>query len=111
MNQQIKQAWIDALISGVYEQGESCLRDGDKFCCLGVLCDLAEQDGFDNWKDGYFSGRDGVLSEAVLQWAGLPLNVNVSVPFYSKGGKRSLSGINDSGASFEEIAELIHDHL
>lgn len=33
--------WLDALRSGEYQQGEGHLRAGDKFCCLGVACDLA----------------------------------------------------------------------
>src|SRR6056297_2776684 len=35
------QKWIDALRSGKYEQNISALRSNDnKFCCLGVLCDI-----------------------------------------------------------------------
>lgn len=33
--------WIEALRSGRYKQGMHVLRDGDKFCCLGVAADLA----------------------------------------------------------------------
>jgi hypothetical protein len=36
----LQQAWIDALRSGKYEQTERRLRLADRFCCLGVLCDL-----------------------------------------------------------------------
>jgi hypothetical protein len=41
MNKEIKEKWINALRSGKYEQGKSQLRSlSNKFCCLGVLCDL-----------------------------------------------------------------------
>ena len=41
MNKEVKQAWIKALRSGEYEQGTGYLRSEDnKFCCLGVLCDI-----------------------------------------------------------------------
>lgn len=40
MNKEVKQKWVDALLSGRYEKGEGyLLRDG-KYCALGVLCDL-----------------------------------------------------------------------
>ena len=46
MNPEIRARWVAALRSGAYEQGTSRLRDAsDRRCCLGVLCDLAEQDG------------------------------------------------------------------
>jgi hypothetical protein len=38
--QALKQRWVEALRSGEYEQGAGALRNGDKFCCLGVLCDI-----------------------------------------------------------------------
>ena len=38
--------WIAALRSGAYKQGRDSLKRGDRFCCLGVACDLA---GF-NWR-------------------------------------------------------------
>lgn len=40
MNQQIKTRWLEALQSGQYEQGQDYLNRFNKFCCLGVLCDL-----------------------------------------------------------------------
>lgn len=39
MNQEVKKAWLEALRSGNYKQGQSWLKDGDKYCCLGVLCE------------------------------------------------------------------------
>ena len=39
MNPQI-QLWLDALRSGDYKQTISTLRYEDKFCCLGVACDV-----------------------------------------------------------------------
>jgi hypothetical protein len=35
---QIKQKWIEALRSGNYEQTTGSLREGNRYCCLGVLC-------------------------------------------------------------------------
>lgn len=44
-----RRLWVKALRSGEYKQGYGYLhykRGGkDKFCCLGVLCDLAVKNG------------------------------------------------------------------
>ena len=46
MNPEIKAKWIEALNSGNYEQGTGALHnDRDMYCCLGVLCELARQEG------------------------------------------------------------------
>lgn len=49
MKAELKQKWIQALSSGQYQQGSGVLRDKhDRFCCLGVLCDLVDPSG---WRD------------------------------------------------------------
>lgn len=59
MNPELKAKWLEALRSGRYQQGKTCLRAGDAFCCLGVLCDVSEQG---KWTDGdstrYFTVTD-----------------------------------------------------
>jgi len=46
---EVKAKWLDALRSGRYEQGSSCLRDeGNHYCCLGVLVDIVDPSG---WSD------------------------------------------------------------
>lgn len=46
MKTEIRDAWADALESGEYKQGYGQLRTADdKFCALGVLCDLAVKAG------------------------------------------------------------------
>ena len=41
-------AWIAALRSGKYAQGELVLRHKDKFCCLGVACDVYDRGQWQN---------------------------------------------------------------
>lgn len=36
--------WIAALRSGKYKQGRKTLVSGDRYCCLGVLCDIAKKE-------------------------------------------------------------------
>lgn len=77
MNTEIRARWTAALRSGRYRQGTTALRTGDEFCCLGVLCDLAEQDGVtqahaDGTVGGYsYDGYPDLLPPSVRDWAGL----------------------------------------
>ena len=46
----LKARWVEALRSGKYHQGTGRLRcqvpgQADRFCCLGVLCELLVEDG------------------------------------------------------------------
>jgi len=55
MDQSIKEKWVEALRSGDYERGEGALRrgyskDSDKYCCLGVLCDIVKEEVEGGWK-------------------------------------------------------------
>lgn len=51
MNPEVKRIWIEALRSGEFVQGKMRLHTIDpvtgqhKYCCLGVLCKLAEDNG------------------------------------------------------------------
>jgi hypothetical protein len=40
MDKQLKQKWIKALRSGQYQKTSGDLHDGERFCALGVLCDV-----------------------------------------------------------------------
>ena len=50
-------AWIEALLSGTYRQGVGILRDGEFYCCLGVLCDLAGLGSWHELPDGAYTYR------------------------------------------------------
>lgn len=42
MDKELKTKWIEALRSGKYYQGKGRLKDSfDRYCCLGVLCDVS----------------------------------------------------------------------
>jgi len=40
MDQKLKKLWISALSSGKFEKGKGSLNRENKFCCLGVLCEI-----------------------------------------------------------------------
>lgn len=43
MSKELIKTWVETLRSGKYEQGSFVLRSkDDKFCCLGVLCDIVK---------------------------------------------------------------------
>lgn len=49
LKEEWKTKWIAALRSGQYKQGQKCLRTADDcFCCLGVLCDLIDNTGWES---------------------------------------------------------------
>ena len=49
MDKQWKEDWVEALRSGEFKQGDSCLEDPKTgaHCCLGVLCDIADLPYYD----------------------------------------------------------------
>jgi hypothetical protein len=82
MYKRIKKMWTDALRSGEFEQGTNNLADTErkKFCCLGVLCELAVREGVipaphirNNMGKEYMTyGLDSyTLPSEVMLWAGL----------------------------------------
>lgn len=112
MNQQVKEKWLSALRSGDYKQTQGFLRKEDGFCCLGVLCDLYGKEHNVEWdlvedgdRDYYeFQDKTATLPLPVVEWAG------VGSPNPSICG-RSLADRNDGGSTFNEIADLIEEHL
>lgn len=115
MDSNIKTRWLEALRSGDYEQGKNCLRDANNnFCCLGVLNDLYIQDtGNGGWEmlvngKSYSSYESSAYPHPlVLEWAG------IYDPYIGdeEGTVFDLSIVNDQGASFEQIADMIEERL
>jgi hypothetical protein len=144
MNKRIKRKWLEALRSGKYKQGRSELHrmeEGEngpehKYCCLGVLCDLAEQEGVvsrgsvdyrgehvGGWKAPGSSEAWSYPPEAVLRWAGLfsrgeqvrvdlPADKRAGLGLHDESGKGiNLAWLNDRGNTFEQIADIIEGQL
>lgn len=108
----LQQAWVDALRSGKYKQGLKRLRDGEKHCCLGVLCELAVEAGItkrSEHRNGVFGyGHCDVTNYPpveVTDWIGLKSSSGV-LPGATNS---SLVDRNDHGCSFEQIASLIEE--
>ena len=109
---QLVEEWLVALRSGEYAQGQFFIRDSDnKFCCLGVLTDVAmkhmrsaHQDNtwsFSEQKQVY--SADGCTHTApyyLLKYIGVACNVSV------------LTEMNDNQKlSFQDIASHIETNI
>jgi hypothetical protein len=106
MKRSIARAWTKALESGEYEQTKGALRRGDKFCVLGVLCNLHAQAhpeiaAKEKVKSRYM-GYGSLLPNEVVEWAGM--NSNDGYITYNS----HLVNMNDiAGNTFEEMAQVI----
>lgn len=101
---------VAALRSGKYTQTMNVLHNTTGFCCLGVACDLAGVE----WKPhpeaiGIF------VDDTETNHTTLPTSVKMYFGFQvsngtfrdAEGKNQSLSSLNDTGSTFEEIAAII----
>lgn len=129
MNRRVRDLWVAALRSGEYEQGTGQLgviidNDTDdvvRYCCLGVLCELAVADGVIERRDAVtvvpgvrrlrFGGLTKFPPDAVVSWAGLP-GANPLVQRHESAPTTTLAGANDALEwTFDEIASAIEVSL
>ena len=132
MKKELAEEWAAALKSGEYQQGTGGLRpELDKYCCLGVLCDLyiKNNPGKAQWLENPCSnGRKSFSvttmeqaldthTRTVLEWAGLfDRNPGLMKDIFVEGelrghaGEKTLAQLNDSGEfNFNQIADIILD--
>ena len=124
MNQDIKKKWIAALRSGKYKQAQKVLRAGeDRFCCLGVLCDVVDSSRWDGnaYHDDCGRGRESItLPDSIGEIMDLDDSASFDAESLPKDlrerlGKATattakiatLTWLNDAGASFDLIADVI----
>lgn len=94
-------AWVAALRSGKYAQCTNDLKNEKGFCCLGVLADIA---GFDFQTISIHD--DQVAPPLAMEFVGLHDSTGTHDV---DGDTRSLAGLNDSGSTFAEIADIIEN--
>jgi hypothetical protein len=129
MNTDIKARWVQRLRDPEIKQGKGhlCTRtrtgDGDLFCCLGVLTEIAVEDGVippgefrcdrdllvKTYSDSTEYAEDAILPTQVRQWSGLfdanPIANHEGHPY------ATLAFLNDIGVTFAEIADIIEEQL
>lgn len=99
--------WVEALRSGKYNKTKKVLRNQEGYCCLGVACEVAIENGLDLLVDSrditYYDGIGTVLPTKVKKW--LKLNSHDGTFL---GGDLIL--LNDSELveyTFAKIADVI----
>lgn len=103
--------WVAALRSGEYKQGNARLQTGDKFCCLGVACKVAEQNGVEVDTDyNVLRGATLLFQPATIKWLGLKSRAGEPDSRHKEKGFGSLVALNDSGKTFEEIADTLENN-
>jgi len=98
--------WVKALRSGKYKQGKEALRRDNKFCCLGVACDLYSKTKnkleIEKNEGVYlYDGWSATLPTRVMQWIGL------TTPDGEISNEMTLASLNDKGSTFKQIAKII----
>ena len=109
----IADEWIPALRSGKYAQGKRQLRVEDLFCCLGVACDLVKERVGVEWISGRFAESESLLPKAVRLFVGIDSggHKDREGTRLIGDGNADLAGLNDNGASFLEIADVLAEYL
>jgi len=113
MKQEIKKRWVAALRSGEYRQGKIQLKKENKFCCLGVLCDIVKDELNLSWvthpnmSPPTIAGEFLVLPCIVSKYVEL---ADTSVQY--QGERRFLEYLNDTeNLPFDKLALLIEEQL
>jgi hypothetical protein len=141
MRKEIADKWIAALRSGKYKQTKGYLCVDKEFtqapitykpghCCLGVLCEIAIEEGLEIEKNSsikLLGGSNSPSSSYNDEKSFLPYEVQVWADMHSNDGdgthieqeddegriydtRKSLAELNDDGKTFEEIAAAIAEN-
>lgn len=126
MKIEVAKKWVKALRSGKYKQTTGALCEDGKYCCLGVLCEVAIKDGVkikreeltDGGGDVYqvlFGGSTGTLPDRVAKYAGMSKDKTVeTAPFEEVDAslEDQLVTLNDTEKySFKKIATFIEKNF
>lgn len=114
-NKEHVRQWVDALRSGEYFQAKGALRRGQRYCCLGVVCDisaLGEWEQVSGTPSMDYLGSAAMLPEPVQGWLGIiggnvPIRMGYLHPDRDGSTFQTLTSLNDSGFTFDQIADLI----
>ena len=114
MRKTVAKRWATAL-RGNYRQVCGALHvKGKGYCVLGVLCDIAPKH-LGTWQNGKLKNgqSEGFGGPGEVVTGRLPQSVRAWARMKSTNGRlgdASLAGLNDSGRSFLELADLIEQN-
>jgi hypothetical protein len=106
MDQEVKAKWVEALRSGKYAQSFNLLQDGHGHCCLGVLCDLVDKDGW--WVQ---DGGEIYTEIEHRTCRTFPHETVLSLSKLAPDAAAELARQNDAGLDFAEVADWIEKYL
>ena len=103
--------WLQALESGKYKQGKEYLwTTGDGYCCLGVACVIAQENGVRKIKIG--QNIEELLPKTMCNFLKMSADAGFKCPIdYNKKEYTSLADLNDKGITFKTIAKIIREQL
>lgn len=116
VNKERIQLWVDALKSGDYEQTDGELQNKYGYCCLGVACKIAVDNGcvvkveksIGGIESVAYDESEGDLPESVKNWYGLEKSDPI-LKIY-EGDTITATDLNDNLClTFNEIADAIHE--
>lgn len=125
LNKENIRKWVDALRSGKYTQTTGRLADKVGFCCLGVACEVAADNGVaisktnldDSNMTVEYDGSAGELPDKVCEWLGFsdegdheysPSHYSdPPLPTKEHGNYSAVTWNDEAKASFAQIADLI----
>ena len=108
MKAEEKAKWVAALRSGKFKQAQGILFDskGGSYCCVGVYAEVVE--GFEA------NGKDYCFPQIIAKYPGGKLcswKIMLEVAGVPIEEAKTLTTMNDTGSSFEEIADYIEKNL
>lgn len=115
LDPEVKAKWVEALRSCDYRQGRRVLRNEDnEYCCLGVLSDIVDPTAWQQDRNNSTSAWCHVMggTEARTMPSGHVLvAAGASRDILQTTAIRQLAAINDNGAGFALIADLVEEYL
>ena len=130
MDVKIGTRWADVLESGRYAKGTGVLHElegeemdlgKDRFCCLGVLCRMAVEEGvevetenmYDSANPGNvvmgYAEETGMLPRKIREWAGIATCLG-SFP-EEEDGYDDLAQLNDASEDWTPVVEAIREYM
>jgi len=110
----IKTKWLEALRSGYYNKGKHLLSSENKYCCLGVLCEIQSRPHY-------------LRFDGVLKYDGSATNLESQNPLFNMLGSHgqfkgfaiihkteecyNLASINDYSDTFDDVIEVIEKYF
>jgi hypothetical protein len=111
---EIKNQWLKSLRSEKYNKGKHLLLYNDKYCCLGVLCEIQERPkNHINEFQFYFDGNAKCLvnENPLFSYLNRLGNFNGFKIKIRKTEYSILADVNDNSETFDEVIEIIEKYF